>query len=294
VTIFVPSSDAMIQARFSGGLRQIEGSIEDVVSFAAQQGLHVRFSCEDATRTPLDRLVRFYGLAIRAGARSISMPDTVGVSMPEHTFRLMSELKQAFQVPVSVHCHNDLGLAVANSLAAMRAGADIVHVTGNGLGERVGNTNMAEFVLAARVGYGIDLGVDLLEMMALTQLVAELSGFSVSPSTPVIGTHAFQHESGIHVQALLREDLMTYEPFPPEWVGRRHEVAFGKHSGRSNVRYLCRQLSIPLPEDRDQEILAQIKDAHRRLGRNPYRGEVLELILQALQEHVGSCQETKA
>jgi methanogen homocitrate synthase len=128
----------------------------------------------------------------------------------------------------------------------------------------------------------------MLEMVLLTRLVAELSGVEIPLHCPIMGRHAFQHESGIHVQALLREDLATYEPFPPEWLGAQHEVAFGKHSGRSNIRYLCRRFSIPLPTEYEQDILNQVKEARQRLGRNPSRGDVLEMILEKMQQRAGS------
>lgn len=281
VSIFAPSSDAMIQAADRCSVQDIEDRISRVIDYAKSCGLLTRFSCLDATRTPLARLVRFYTLSYESGADYIGFSDTAGVGMPDKIADAIRALKQEINLPISVHCHNDLGLAVANSIAAARAGADEIQFTVNGLGERVGNTAMDEFVLAMKVGYEIDMGIDLIEMAELSRLLVEITGLGMAYNKPILGRNAFLHESGLHVRALMREGLETYEAFPPEWVGRKHEVAFGKHAGRSNVRFLCRQEGLILDPATEMGIVKRIKTLSQQRKREITHGEVLEMILQA-------------
>ncbi len=281
IAIFVPSSDSMIQAKLSCSARELERRIPKLVEYSKKQGLFVRFSCEDSTRTPLERLFKFHTLAREAGADCTSIADTAGVGLPERIAGLVRALKEEIGLPISVHCHNDLGLAVANSLAACRAGADEVQVTVSGLGERAGNTPMDEFVVAMKAGYGIDIGIDLIEMAHLSSLVSAITGLDVAFNKPVLGRNVFRHESGIHVQALLSEEFETYQAFPPEWVGRRHEVAFGKHSGRSNVRFLCREIGIALDAETEMEIAERIKSLSQERRGEIGRNEVLKMIERA-------------
>ncbi len=286
VTLFIPSSDPMIQARLNCSEQEIENRISQVVDYAKKLELFVKFSCEDATRTPLERLVKFYTIAREFGADYISLPDTTGIGTPEHITGLVKTLKQEVKLPISFHGHNDLGLAVANSIAAVKAGADEIQITVNGLGERAGNTPMDEFVLATKVGYGIDLDIDLIEMVELSRLLTEITGIELASNKPIVGKNSFCHESGIHVQALLKEDLGTYEPFPPEWIGRKHEVAFGKHSGRSNIRFLCRQVGLSLNPEEENEVFERIKSLSQTRGYGIERGEVLEIILESRRNKI--------
>ncbi len=283
VVIFVPSSDAMIQARLSCSAQELESRIPHVVEWAKSRGLFVRFSCEDGTRTPWERLLKFSTVAREAGADCIGLTDTAGVGVPEKVARLTSGLKEEVKLPVAVHFHNDLGLAVANSLAAAQAGAEEIQVTVNGLGDRVGNTAMDEFVLAMRVGYGVDMGVDLIEMARLSAMVSDISGLDIPFNKPILGRNVFRHESGIHVQALLRKDIRTYEAFPPEWVGREHEVAFGKHAGKSNVRFLCREAGVVLDAEAETQIANRIKALSQERRQEISRAEVMQMIQEALK-----------
>jgi len=283
VVVFAPASDVLMRAKSVGTVEQVAESIQRVIGHAKERGLFVRFGCEDSTRAPLDRLLRFCALAAGAGADAVGLADTAGVAMPEEVAAVVAAVRDEVALPVSIHCHNDLGLAVANSLAAVRAGAEEVQVTVNGLGERAGNAAMDEFVMALKVGYGVDAGVDMVEMARLSELLVELTGLRPAFNKPVLGRNAFRHESGIHVQALLEEDAPTYGAFPPEWVGRRHEVAFGKHSGWSNVRYLCRECGLSLAPDAEAEVVRRIKALSQEQRREVDRGEVLEMI-RALAE----------
>jgi isopropylmalate/homocitrate/citramalate synthase len=280
VTLIAPASDALIQARTGMSAEQMEKEITSAIEYAVQKKLKVKFSCVDASRAPFDRLIRWYRLAREAGANMVSYADTVGVATPEAITRTIKELKRILQMPVSLHAHNDLGLAVANSLAAVSAGADEVQVTVNGLGERAGNTPLEEFVMALRVGCQMEPGIDLLAMMALSRTVSRITGIEVAANKPVIGKNVFRHESGIHVQGLLHPELSTYEPFPPELIGRHHEVAFGKHSGKSNLRHLCQEYGMVMSPEQEAQTLQKIKTQAQAQKRELGKSEVLQSILK--------------
>jgi 2-isopropylmalate synthase len=199
----------------------------------------VEFSAEDATRTELDFLIDVYAAAIENGATTINVPDTVGFVMPEEFVAILSSLRSrvpgADSVVWSVHCHNDLGLATANSLAAVRAGARQVEVCVNGIGERAGNAALEEVVMALRTHaptLGYSTGIDTREITRTSRLVSMLAGYPVQPNKSVVGANAFSHESGIHQHGVLMERT-TYEIMNPEDVGLTgNKIVLGKHSGR--------------------------------------------------------------
>jgi isopropylmalate/homocitrate/citramalate synthase len=278
ITLLAPASDNLLRIRPRFSVRMLPSEIAKMVAYAKQRKLSVRFSCEDATRTPLARLLVFYRAAWEAGADCLGYADTAGIATPERISRRVRAIKRALPLPLSIHCHNDLGLAVANSLAAARAGADEIHVTLNGLGERAGNTPAEEFILAMKAAYGQDLGIDLAALMELSRELIRITGLEPGFNKPVIGRNVFRHEAGMHVQGLLRPECGTYEPYPPAWVGRSHEVAFGKHSGRSNIRFLCRKQGLVLAPSGEERVLARIKQLAQMQQREISTEEVLQWI----------------
>lgn len=199
----------------------------------------VEFSAEDATRTELEFLVEVFTAAIENGATTINVPDTVGFAMPEEFVEILTALRArvpgADRVTWSVHCHNDLGLATANTLAAVRSGARQVEVCVNGVGERAGNTALEEVVMAIRTHastLGLSTGVDSREIARTSRLVSMLSGYPVQPNKSVVGANAFSHESGIHQHGVLMERT-TYEIMNPQDIGLAgNRIVLGKHSGR--------------------------------------------------------------
>jgi 2-isopropylmalate synthase len=203
----------------------------------------VEWSAEDATRTEHDFLCRAVETAIKSGATTINIPDTVGYTVPEEYFALIRMLKE--RVPnigkavISTHCHNDLGLAVANSLAGVRAGARQVECTINGIGERAGNAAMEEIVMAFRTRRDIlpfDTNIDSKKITAASRLLTAITGFAVQPNKAIVGANAFAHESGIHQDGMLKH-ASTYEIMTPESIGRdKSELVIGKHSGRNAFR----------------------------------------------------------
>ena len=211
----------------------------------------VEFSAEDAGRSELDFLCRIVEAAIEAGARTINIPDTVGYNVPDqfaHTIRsLIERVPNADKAIFSVHCHNDLGLAVANSLAAVLAGARQVECTVNGLGERAGNASLEEVVMTVRTRrdvFQLDTGIDTTQIVPASRLVANITGFPVQPNKAIVGANAFAHESGIHQDGVLKH-RETYEIMRAEDVGwTTNRMVLGKHSGRNAFRTRLEELGV--------------------------------------------------
>ncbi len=227
----------------------------------------VEFSAEDATRTELDFLVDVYTAAVENGARTINIPDTVGIAMPAEFVEILHQVRDrvpgADDVIWSVHCHNDLGLATANSLSAIRAGARQVEVCINGIGERAGNTALEEVVMALRThrsSLGLTTGIDTTEIARTSRLVSMLSGYSVQPNKAVIGANALSHESGIHQHGVLMERT-TYEIMNPEDIGLAgNRIVLGKHSGRHAFVDALDKLGIRLPAETLERAFARFKE----------------------------------
>ncbi|MGK0406160.1 MAG: 2-isopropylmalate synthase [Oleispira sp.] len=216
----------------------------------------VEFSCEDAGRSEIDFLCRIIEAAINAGARTINIPDTVGYAVPSEfgaTIKtLMERIPNADKAIFSVHCHNDLGLAVANSLAAVANGARQVECTINGLGERAGNASLEEIVMATRTRhdlFNISTGIDATQIVPTSRLVSSITGFPVQPNKAIVGANAFAHESGIHQDGVLKH-RETYEIMRAEDVGwGANKMIMGKHSGRAAFRSRLEELNVKFATD---------------------------------------------
>ncbi len=241
--------------------------IEDSVSYARKHCDDVEWSAEDATRTEHDFLCRAVETAIHAGATVVNIPDTVGYTIPDEYFELIKML--TLRVPnidkaiISTHCHNDLGLAVANSLAGVEAGARQVECTVNGIGERAGNAAMEEVVMTFRTRHDklpFVTGIDSKKITAASRLLSKITGFSVQPNKAIVGANAFAHESGIHQDGMLKH-AGTYEIMTPESVGRdKTDLVLGKHSGRNAFRSKLLLLKIDLNEEELNAAFARFKD----------------------------------
>ena len=228
----------------------------------------VEFSAEDAGRSELDFLCRIVEAVIEAGARTINIPDTVGYNLPEqfaHTIRnLIERVPNANKAIFSVHCHNDLGLAVANSLAAVLAGARQVECTINGLGERAGNASLEEIVMAVRTRHDVfrlETGLDTTQIVPASRLVANITGFPVQPNKAIVGANAFAHESGIHQDGVLKH-RETYEIMRAEDVGwSANRMVMGKHSGRNAFRTRLEELGASFATEEElNDAFARFKD----------------------------------
>ena len=228
------------------------------VEYAKDHGLTVEFSAEDATRTERDFLFDVFNEVVDAGADFLDVPDTVGILTPIVTHELITDIKSNFTTPISVHFHNDFGLATANSLTAIECGANQAHVTINGLGERTGNCSLEEFVMALKVAYGIDLGLDTTRLYSLSNLVGRLTGVKMPVNKPIVGDNAFAHESGIHVHGILNNSS-TYEPISPEMVGHSRRIVLGKHTGANAIKSKLKEYHIDLDEKQFCKVFDEIK-----------------------------------
>jgi 2-isopropylmalate synthase len=226
----------------------------------------VEFSAEDATRSDRDYLCRVVEAVIRAGARTVNLPDTVGNTVPWEYAALMKDILTrvpgAADIVLSVHCHNDLGLAVANSLEAVRAGAGQIECTINGIGERAGNAALEEIVMALKhrqEHFQADTGIRTEEIIPTSSLLVEITGVPVQPNKAVVGSNAFAHESGIHQHGMLAKQE-TYEILRPESVGANSRLHLGKHSGRHAFRRKLVELGVDLEEAEFEKAFERFKD----------------------------------
>ncbi len=244
----------------------IENAV-NAIKFALTFTPNVEFSCEDAGRTDWGFMVEIVAAAIGAGATTINIPDTVGYCQPEQYYQcirnLFDKVPNIAKAVISVHCHNDLGLAVANSLAGVRAGARQVECTINGIGERAGNASLEEIVMNLRVRrdyFGVDTGVQTQEIYRCSRLVQQITGQRVQANKAVVGANAFAHEAGIHQDGVLKERA-TYEIMTPESVGWSGEnMVMGKHSGRHAFRTRIEALGFHLSDDELQRAFERFKE----------------------------------
>jgi 2-isopropylmalate synthase len=235
------------------------------VARAAGAADEVEFSCEDATRSDPAFVARVCREAIRAGATTINLPDTVGYALPDEYASFLAAVgrlcRELAGVTLSVHCHDDLGLAVANSLAGVRAGAGQVECTVNGIGERAGNAALEEIAIATRVRreqLRVETGVDPREIGAASRLVERLTGYAVPRNKAVVGRNAFAHEAGIHQHGVL-EDARTYQIIDPGELGLEMTLPLGKHSGRHAFARACADAGIELAPDEAGAAFARFK-----------------------------------
>ncbi|HVF20918.1 MAG TPA: UbiA family prenyltransferase [Mycobacteriales bacterium] len=259
IAVFAGTSEAHVHNKLRTTHRDLRRRVAAAVTRAKAAGCTVVFAAEDATRTPLADLLAMYAAAVDAGADAVGLADTAGVATPERLAELVHAIAGFCPVPLGVHCHDDLGLATANSLAALHAGASAVQCSVAGIGERAGNAALEQVVLALEVGYGHPTGIDLTALPALAGHVARLTGHPVPATAPVVGAHAFTHESGLHVDGVTR-DPSTYEPYPPELVGAERRVVLGKHSGSSAVRAALAARGVGADARTVDDVLAWLKE----------------------------------
>lgn len=258
------------------------------VEYAKSRGLQVEFSAEDATRTDRNFLGKMFGAVADAGADRIDIPDTVGYATPRHIFEITKLALDATKLPISVHCHNDLGLAVANTLAGIEAGASCAHVTVNGIGERAGNASLEELVMAlhsldfGKVKYETNVNTKLL--YSTSKFVANLTGIKVQANKAIVGDNAFSHESGIHTHGMLSNPL-TYEAIRPESVGRETGLRAGKHAGAHGISAMLKEYGIEPNRDEAHQILEDVKKVADK------GGEISEVELLTIAKKVMKLEE---
>jgi 2-isopropylmalate synthase len=255
--IFLATSDLHLRVKLHMTREQALEAIGSMIRFGRQHVGEVEFSAEDAGRTDIDFLCQVCRVAVDAGATTLNLPDTVGYAVPEEYGAMFTKVREHLGDPqgitLSAHCHDDLGLAVANSLAAVRAGVRQIECTINGIGERAGNASLEEVVVALAVrkdSFGVTTGVKLEQLFPTSRLLTEITGAQVAPNKAVVGANAFAHEAGIHQDGIIKNPL-TYEIISPQAVGvPSRSLVLGKHSGRNALRMSLRDLGYE-PTDAD-------------------------------------------
>jgi 2-isopropylmalate synthase len=277
VAVFYGVSDIHLKYKHRKNREEALQIIAEMVSMVKSHGVAVRFTAEDASRADLHYLIQVVKTAYEAGADRVSIADTVGVFTPDRAREVFAKVKAAVPgVGLDIHAHNDFGMAVANSLAAVEGGADVVHTTVNGLGERAGITPLQAFAAAYYYHKGARL-VKLEKLPEITAMVEAASGITVMPTFPVVGENVFTHKAGVH-QAGVLANPETYEPIPPEVVGRSRDFSLDKYSGRKAIAYRLERMGISVPPDVLEKVVEEVKRSNARRLRDEDLLEILEKI----------------
>ncbi|MFZ0891921.1 MAG: homoaconitate hydratase [Thermoplasmata archaeon] len=285
IAIFVAASQVHLQYKLKMSQEQVLDASLQSIRHAKEAGLHVAFVTEDTVRAPFDFVERLYRAAKDAGADRLVVSDTVGIMTPL-TFRwyLQEFRRRVKPTDWSVHCHNDFGLAVANTLTALEVGVTSPHVCVNGLGERSGNAALEEVALGLESLYGVRTGLKTERLYELSRLVEELSGIPVAPNKALVGYNSFSHEAGIHTHGILAHTL-TYEPLQPEVVGRHRSMILGKHTGKAALVEKLKERGIERPDPVLIEILRRVKSTSEARSKDDLRHFLEEY--RAIFDHPG-------
>jgi 2-isopropylmalate synthase len=259
VAIFYATSKIHLDAKLHKTEKEALAIIQEHVCYARSLGLNVRYTPEDATRTDFDFLVEVCNTAIRAGADRISFADTLGIMQPHTMFERVRLLRtKLLPCKIDLHCHDDYGLALANAMAGIRAGANCVHTTVNGMGERSGIPDLAETIL---VFHNLERAekFNLQPLVELSSYLEKVSGFFLAPNKPITGQNAFSHKSGVHTNGILK-DPRTYEPFDPSLLGRERKIVIDKYTGKSAVAARLNEYGIEVSAAEQEVIVTRIKN----------------------------------
>jgi isopropylmalate/homocitrate/citramalate synthase len=267
IAIFVAASEVHLRYKLKMTQDQVLQASVASVRRAKDAGLHVAFVTEDTVRAPFDYVERLYQAVQAAGADRLVVSDTVGIMTPL-TFRwyLQEFAKRVRPADWSVHCHNDFGLAVANTLTALEVGVTTPHVCVNGLGERSGNASLEEVVVALESLYGVRTGLKTERLYELSRLVEEVSGVPIAPNKALVGYNSFSHEAGIHTHGILAHTL-TYEPLQPEVVGRHRQMILGKHTGKAALVEKLKERGVATTDPLLAELLRRVKEGGEAHGK---------------------------
>lgn len=263
--VFLATSDLHLRVKLKMTREKALEAIEGMIRYGRQNVELVEFSAEDAGRTDIDFLCQVCRVAVDAGATVLNLPDTVGYAVPEEYGAMFTKVREFLGDPegitLSAHCHDDLGLAVANSLAAVRAGVRQIECTVNGIGERAGNASLEEVVVALAVrkeNFGVTTGIRLDQLFPASRLLTEITGAQVAPNKAVVGANAFAHEAGIHQDGIIKNPL-TYEIISPQTVGvPNRSLVMGKHSGRNALRTTLKDLGFEANDTELAEVYRRV------------------------------------
>lgn len=291
IHVFTSTSEIHMEHMLRKSKDEILKDAKESVKYAKKLCEDVEFSAQDATRTDKEFLIEVLKTAVEEGATTINVPDTVGYATPQDYLELLTQVYEQVKggnedVIISTHCHNDLGLAVANSLTAINAGARQIEGAINGIGERAGNTSTEEIIMAVKTRqdqFGVDIKAETTEIFETSRLVSKLTGYPVQFNKAVVGKNAFSHESGIHQHGYLR-NTSTYEIMSPDSVGQEAKIILGKHSGRAGFKDALNNLNITLDSDSFDNAFNTFKKIADR------KGEIVENELRAIVGQVDTNQ----
>jgi homocitrate synthase NifV len=254
-----PSSNLMLEKKLGKSREWLKNELEKVLDIAVASNSDVSVGAEDASRTETDFLIEIFLKAIKLGVQRVRYADTLGLLTPDRTFQIIHEISREVTVPIDFHAHNDFGLATANTLAAFDAGAEVLSCTVLGLGERAGNASLEELLGIFQLLRKTSPPWDLKRLVHLGQKISGITHESIGPRKPLLGEKVFTHESGIHVDGLLKNS-QTYEPFSPEILGASRRLVAGKHSGRTALCYLAAQEGHKWSPQSAQDFLGRLRD----------------------------------
>ena len=283
VAISISTSDIHIIHKLQTSREWVLESMIKAVEFAKEHNLYISVNAEDASRSDFDFLVDFAKQAKAAGANRLRYCDTIGVLEPFKAFEIITELLIQTGMDIEMHTHNDFGLATANALAGIKAGARFIGVTVNGLGERAGNAALEEVAMALKHLHGVNLGVNTKDFRNLCEYVARASGRQLYPGKPIVGTNTFAHESGIHADGVLKNPA-TYEIFSPEEVGLERQIVIGKHSGSKAIKMKFVEYGIDLSDQEAANLLSAVRSVTVDLKRTLFDKELMYIYEDYLYE----------
>lgn len=283
VAVSISTSDIHITHKLRTSREWVLKNMTKSVEFAKKSGVYVSVNGEDASRSDFDFLVKFIQEGRAAGADRFRFCDTVGVMEPFKTYEVISRLIDATGIEIEMHTHNDFGMATANALAGVKAGARFIGVTVNGLGERAGNAALEEVAMALKCLFDLHLGVNTRDFLNLCEYVARASGRTLYPSKPIVGANTFAHESGIHADGVLKNPS-TYEVFSPEEVGLERQIIIGKHSGSKAVKMKFLEYGIDLSDEDADGLLAVVRSVTIDMKRHLFDKELMYIYEDYLYE----------
>lgn len=283
VAISIATSDIHIQHKLKKDRQWVVDSIVECVKFAKGHGLYVSVNAEDGSRADFNYMVEFGLAAKEAGADRVRFCDTIGILDPFQTFEVIKNLKSATGIEIEMHTHNDFGMATANALAGIKAGATWVNTTVNGLGERAGNAAFEEVIMAMKYLGHLELGFKTEMFRELSEYVARASARTIPIWKAIVGTNVFAHESGIHADGVIKNPK-TYEVFSPEEVGLARQLVIGKHSGSASIVAKFREFGVDLDAQSAQDILAEVRRVAIELKRSLFEKELMYIYQDYLRK----------
>lgn len=275
IDLSIPVSDQQIRNKLQRDRQWVLAQIPHHVHMAQQAGLEVCIGGEDSSRADIEFLMQVIDCAEEAGARRFRFADTVGIMEPFGLYETMRSLRSITDLEIEIHAHDDLGLATANSLAAVRGGATHLNTTVHGLGERAGNAALEEVVMGLRKFYQINDGIDMSNYAQVSKLVEKASGRSVNWQKSLVGAGVFTHEAGIHVDGLLK-DRNNYQGVDPLEIGREHEFVLGKHSGNHSIIQAYSDMGLQLTRLQAETVLTMVRRFATRYKRSPDNKDLLQ------------------